>query len=288
MKEKPEIFHTIADMRGAVARWRAAGERIALVPTMGALHAGHISLVEASRAQVPRTQVSRCIVTIFVNPTQFAANEDFGAYPRTLEADVEKLRAAGCDGCFAPDAAEMYPPGFSTKVIPAGPALAGLEDRFRPDHFAGVAQVVAKLLNQAGADSAFFGEKDYQQLAVIRRMAGDLDIPTQIFGVPTLREPDGLAMSSRNVYLSALERQQAVALSHVLRDSGVKIRAGADIATTMASGAEEIAAAGFALDYLEARNAESLAPVATLADGPLRLLVAARLGRTRLIDNMAV
>jgi pantoate--beta-alanine ligase len=280
---QPLIFREISALRRAVAQWRAAGESIALVPTMGALHAGHISLVKASRAHA-----TRCVVSIFVNPTQFAPNEDFSAYPRTFEADLAKLAEIGCDGCFAPTAAEMYPQGFSTQVIPGGPALAGLEDRFRPDHFAGVAQVVAKLLNQAQTDAAFFGEKDFQQLAVIRRMAADLDIPTQIHGVPTLRETDGLAMSSRNVYLSAGERATAVTLSQVLRESAEAIRGGVDIESAVTRAAEKIAAAGFALDYFEARNAESLAPVTSLADGPIRLLVAAKLGKTRLIDNWEV
>jgi pantoate--beta-alanine ligase len=283
MSAKPIVVHKISDMRRAVAQWRAAGEKVALIPTMGALHAGHVSLVEASRAHA-----SRAIVSIFVNPTQFAPNEDFSAYPRTLEADLARLAEAGCDGCFAPVAAEMYPDGFSTKVIPGGPALAGLEDRFRPDHFAGVAQVVAKLLNQAQADCAFFGEKDFQQLAVIRRMAADLDIATKIFGVPTMREADGLAMSSRNVYLSPEERARAATLSRVLRASAEKIVAGTPVGEVMAQGGREIEAAGFVLDYFEARHAESLAPVASRADGPTRLLVAARLGRTRLIDNCAV
>lgn len=281
---QPQIFRTVADMRAAVALWRGQGDKIALIPTMGALHAGHLSLVKFAR----ENGFGRAIVTIFVNPTQFAANEDFGAYPRTFAADVDKLASIGVDGCFAPPPEEMYPPGFCTKVAPAGPALAGLEDRFRPDHFAGVAQVVAKLLNQAQADGACFGEKDFQQLAVIRRMARDLDIPTQIFGVPTMREADGLAMSSRNVYLSAEERRQAVLLSQVLQETAKAMRAGEDIAGLCAAAAQRIGAGGFALDYFEARHAESLAPVAALADGPIRLLVAARLGRTRLIDNMAV
>ena len=278
------ILRTVAEMRAAVALWRGQGEKIALIPTMGALHAGHLSLVEASRAKKCR----RAIVSIFVNPTQFGAGEDFGAYPRTFDADVKKLAEIGADACFAPQPPDMYPPGFSTKIIPGGPALAGLEDRFRPDHFSGVAQVVAKLLNQAQADCAFFGEKDFQQLAVIKQMAGDLDIPTEIFGVPTLREPDGLALSSRNIYLSAQERQQAVLLSQVLRATAEKLRAGEHIAETCADAAEKITAGGFTLDYFEARNAETLAPIATLAEGPARLLLAARLGKTRLIDNMAV
>ncbi len=283
MSSQPIVFPKISDLRRAVAQWRAAGEKVALIPTMGALHAGHISLIEASRGKA-----RRAVVSIFVNPTQFAPNEDFSAYPRTFEADLAKLAEAGCDGCFAPMAAEMYPEGFSTKVIPGGPALAGLEDRFRPDHFAGVAQVVAKLLNQAQADCAFFGEKDFQQLAVIRRMAADLDIPTRIFGAPTLREPDGLAMSSRNVYLSTEQRARAAILSRVLRASAEKIGAGASVGEVVAQAGRDIEAAGFQLDYFEARHAESLAPVRSRAEGPIRLLVAARLGRTRLIDNWAV
>jgi pantoate--beta-alanine ligase len=278
-----DVFRDIASMRRAVENWRAAGETVALVPTMGALHAGHVSLVEASRAHA-----RRCIVSIFVNPTQFAPGEDFGAYPRTFDADLERLASVGADGCFAPVAAEMYPQGFSTRIIPGGPALAGLEDRFRPDHFAGVAQVVAKLLNQARADSAFFGEKDYQQLSVIRRIAADLDIPTRIFGVPTLREPDGLAMSSRNVYLSPEERARAPLLARRLIEAANDISAGAVPDVAAANAAEKLAGVGFAVDYIAARHAETLAPVESAEDGPLRLLAAARLGRTRLIDNLAV
>ncbi len=283
MTDAPQVFRDIASMRAAVAQWRAAGESVALVPTMGALHAGHASLVGAARRQAQRV-----IVSIFVNPTQFAPGEDFDAYPRTLIADLARLAEAGADGCFAPTAREMYPLGFSTQVIPGGPALAGLEDRFRPEHFAGVALVVAKLLNQAQVDSAFFGEKDFQQLAVIRRMAADLDIPTRIFGVPTLREADGLAMSSRNIYLGAEERSRAVVLSQVLRETVAKIAEGDPVEVAVAAAAAKITESGFALDYFEARNAETLASVGSLADGPIRLLVAARLGKTRLIDNITV
>ena len=282
MSEAPHVFRDIDSLRRAVAQWRASGERIALIPTMGALQAGHISLVQAARQQARRT-----IVSIFVNPTQFAPNEDFSAYPRTFDADLAKLAAAGADGCFAPQAGAIYPEGFSTKVIPGGPALAGLEDRFRPDHFPGVALVVAKLLNQAQADCAFFGEKDFQQLAVIRRMAADLDIPTRILGVETLREADGLAMSSRNIYLSAEERARAPLLAKVLRETAAAIRSGGALAEAVAQAAARVSAAGFALDYFEARHAESLAPIASPDEGPVRLLVAARLGKTRLIDNMA-
>jgi pantoate--beta-alanine ligase len=283
MSEAPQIFHDINSLRSAVAQWRASGEKIALVPTMGALHAGHVSLVEAARRKA-----DRIVVSIFVNPTQFAPNEDFDAYPRTFDADLARLAEAGAAGCFAPKAHEIYPEGFSTQIIPGGPALAGLEDRFRPDHFPGVALVVAKLLNQAQADFAFFGEKDFQQLAVIRRMAADLDIPTGIFGVPTLREADGLALSSRNIYLSAAERAQAPLLAQALNETAAAIRSGAPPAQAAAQAAARIGEAGFDVDYLEARHAETLAPIGSLEEGPIRLLVAARLGKTRLIDNRAV
>jgi len=283
MSESPLIFHDIKSLRRAVAQWRDSGEKIALVPTMGALHAGHVSLVEAARKKADRT-----VVSIFVNPTQFAPNEDFAAYPRTLEADLARLAEAGADGCFAPTAREIYPEGFATQVIPGGPALAGLEDRFRPDHFAGVALVVAKLLNQAQADFAFFGEKDFQQLAVIRRMAADLDIPTRIFGVPTLREADGLALSSRNIYLEAEERAQAPLLGRILNETAAAIRSGAAPEEAAAQASAKLGSAGFAVDYLEARQAETLAPIASREEGPIRLLVAARLGKTRLIDNILV
>ena len=283
MSETPRLFRDIASLRRTVMQCRAAGEQIALIPTMGALHAGHISLVQAAREKA-----RRIIVSIFVNPTQFAPNEDFSAYPRTFDADLAKLAEAGADGCFAPQADQIYPQGFSTGVIPGGPALAGLEDRFRPEHFPGVALVVAKLLNQAQADYAFFGEKDFQQLAVIRRIAADLDIATQILGVETLREADGLAMSSRNIYLSAQERAQAPFLAEILRETAAAIRSGAAPAVAAAQGAQRLASAGFVVDYLEARYADSLAPAASREEGPIRLLVAARLGKTRLIDNLAV
>lgn len=283
MSASPKIFRHISDLRRAVAGWRGQNEKIALVPTMGALHAGHLSLVEAAQSKARRV-----IVSIFVNPTQFAPNEDFSAYPRTFEADVEKLALVGADACFAPSPAEIYPEGFATKIIPGGPALAGLEDRFRPDHFAGVAQIVAKLLNMVLADYAFFGEKDFQQLAVIRQMAADLNMFTEIFGAPTLREADGLALSSRNIFLTPDERARAVTLSMALRDSAERIRAGQAVAEVLATAARDIASAGFALDYFEARHAQTLAPATGVDDGPIRLLVAAKIGRTRLIDNWPV
>jgi pantoate--beta-alanine ligase len=249
---------------------------------MGALHAGHVSLVALARARA-----SRVVASIFVNPTQFAPHEDFAKYPRTFEADIEKLASAGCDLVFAPAPAEMYPPGFATTISLEGPAKAGLEDAFRPAHFAGVATIVAKLLIQAAPDVAIFGEKDWQQLAVITRMACDLDLPVEIIGAPTVREADGLAMSSRNVYLNADERAAAPTLHRTLRDCAARIARGEDAAATLAAGRAAIVAAGFALDYLELREAASLAPADGSGEGALRLLVAARIGGTRLIDNIA-
>jgi len=276
------IVRTVAELRQAVSGWRAAGERVALVPTMGALHAGHVSLVELAR-----TKARRVATSIFVNPTQFAPHEDFAKYPRTFEADVAKLAAVGCDLVFAPEPAQMYPDGFATTISLDGPAKAGLEDAVRPTHFAGVATVVAKLLIQAAPDVAVFGEKDYQQLAVIRRMARDLDLPVEIIGAPTMREPDGLAMSSRNVYLSAAERAAAPALHRALLECAARLAKGEAFGAALSEGRAAIERAGFALDYLELRDAGSLAPVTSAAKWPLRLLVAARIGSTRLIDNIA-
>lgn len=274
------LFRTIADMRRQVALWRRAGDSVALVPTMGALHAGHVSLVEAARAET-----RRIIVSIFVNPTQFAANEDFGSYPRGLDADLATL-GGRADAVFAPEAYVMYGQGFATTVSLKGPAEAGLEDRFRPTHFAGVATVVAKLLIQSMPDVAVFGEKDFQQLAVIRQLTLDLDLPTRILGAPTLRESDGLAMSSRNVYLSAHERAIAPALHRVLADGARELAAGVSSANVLGRARRAIEQEGFVPDYLDLRDASTLG--APVAGRPARLLVAARLGRTRLIDNIAV
>jgi pantoate--beta-alanine ligase len=278
---QPLVLNTVADLRRRLALWRGSRETVALVPTMGALHAGHASLARAARARA-----DRCIVSIFVNPTQFAANEDFGSYPRSFAADLERLGIEGVDAVFAPDATQMYPDGFATTISLKGPAEAGLEDRFRPTHFAGVATVVAKLLIQSMPDLAVFGEKDFQQLAVIRRLVRDIDLPVEIQGAPTLREADGLAMSSRNVYLSAEERRTAPLLHRVLSDIATQIASGASADEVLARGREEIELGGFALDYLDLRDAESLG--ATQAGRAARLLVAARIGRTRLIDNIAV
>ena len=276
------ILRSVATLRAQVAQWRKEGLRVAFVPTMGALHDGHLSLVKAGLRDADRV-----VVSIFVNPTQFGPNEDFAAYPRTEEADVAKLEGAGAHAVYAPSVEEMYPTGASTTVIVAG-VSEGLCGTFRPVHFAGVATVVAKLLNQAQPDVALFGEKDYQQLQVIRRLTADLDIPVAIRGVPTLREADGLAMSSRNAYLSPEERATAPALHRVLQEAAVRLRGGAEAEAATRDGIASIVAAGFvSVDYLELRAADDLAPLTRL-DRPARLLVAARLGKARLIDNIPV
>jgi pantoate--beta-alanine ligase len=275
------VVHQLARLRGAIARWRAGGDTIALVPTMGALHAGHLSLVRRARRRADRV-----VVSIFVNPAQFGPREDFAAYPRTFAADVKALREAQADLVWAPTVAEMYPDDFAVQVVPEGPAAVGLEDATRPHFFAGVATVVAKLLLQCRPDVAVFGEKDYQQLRVVAAMARDLDLPVKIVGAPTVREADGLAMASRNVYLTPDERAVAPALYRVLKLCAEKIAAGRPIAAILAEGREALERAGFRLDYLEARDAETLRRPAK--GRPLRLLAAATLGRTRLIDNVAV
>ena len=274
--------HTVAALRAQIQQWRAAGDRIALVPTMGALHAGHVALMNAARERAERV-----IVTIFVNPTQFAPTEDLSRYPRTLDADLAKAEAAAVDVAFVPDVGQMYPEGFCTTISLAGPAL-DLETAFRPTHFAGVATVVAKLLLQALPDFALFGEKDYQQLQVVTRLARDLDLPVQIVGVPTVREPDGLAMSSRNVYLSPSDRATATILYRALSEAAGLIARNGKVNAAVEEARAAVCAAGFQLDYLEARHAETLAPVNGPDEGPIRLLVAARIGATRLIDNVSV
>jgi pantoate--beta-alanine ligase len=278
-----EIARDIASLRARVADWHAAGLRVALVPTMGALHEGHLSLVAEAKQHADRV-----VMSIFVNPAQFAPNEDFAAYPRTFEKDVEAFAVSGGDLVFAPEVVEVYPPDFVTAITLRGPATAGLEDKFRPDHFAGVATVVAKLLIMSKPDVALFGEKDYQQLAVIRQMARDLNLESRIIGVPTVRGRDGLALSSRNVYLTAEERARAPLLHGALERCRAAILAGDDIAAAVKRAEGTLSVMDFAVDYLEARHAETLAPVRSLSDGPIRLLAAARLGTTRLIDNIAV
>jgi pantoate--beta-alanine ligase len=283
MANRPRVLRTVPSLRRAVEPFSAAGERLALVPTMGALHAGHMALVREARRRARRVAVS-----IFVNPTQFAPHEDYSSYPRRIESDIGTLAEAKVDLVWAPSAEVMYPERFATRIEPAGAAKAGLEDSFRPHFFGGVATVVAKLFLQVAPDLALFGEKDYQQLRMITQMAKDLDLPLKIVGVPTVREKGGLALSSRNGYLSAAERGVAPTLYRVLRQSAASIKKGEPISAALETGRAEITRAGFALDYLEARDALTLAPVSSRKDGPIRLLVAAKLGTTRLIDNVAV
>jgi pantoate--beta-alanine ligase len=278
-----ELARTIAELRGHLARWRKSGERIGLAPTMGALHDGHLALVKAARAGGDRV-----VVSIFVNPRQFAPNEDLASYPRREAADLALLRIAGADLAFLPDAGEIYPPGFATTVQVGGPA-EGLCGARRAGHFDGVATVVAKLLIQTLPDAAYFGEKDYQQLIVVRRLVHDLDIPVRIVGVPTVREPDGLALSSRNAYLTPAERRVAPTLARVLREIAAALaRDRAAVADRLARGRRTLEGAGFAVEYLEIREAETLTTVTARLTAPARVFAAVRLGRTRLIDNMPI
>lgn len=277
----PQIASSLTELRAAVRGFRAAGETLALVPTMGALHDGHIALVRQAQALA-----SRVAVSIFVNPTQFAPNEDFSRYPRTFDADVEKLRQVGADLVYAPGPEDMYPSGFCTQITLAGPAL-GLETDFRPHFFSGVAIVVAKLLTQSGADHAVFGEKDYQQLRVVTQMARDLNLPVQIVPGPTVREADGLALSSRNRYLSPDDRATAPVIYQALTAAAAAIRAGSAPTAAAHEAAETISRAGLRVDYVAARNADTLAELSTTGE-PIRLLAAAWLGSTRLIDNIGV
>ncbi len=283
MGKRPTVVHTVSALRRAMEPFHRAKQRVALVPTMGALHRGHLALIAKAHARAHRV-----VVSIFVNPAQFAAHEDFASYPRRLAADIAALAEAKADLVWAPSAQVMYPEGFATKLAPEGAALAGLEDKFRPHFFGGVATVVAKLFTQVSPDLALFGEKDYQQLRVITQMAKDLDLPVKVVGVPTVREKDGLALSSRNVYLRAGERSVAPALYRVLKGAAAHIQNGDAIAHVLDVARIEIEVAGFKLDYLEARHALTLEPIASREDGPLRLLVAARIGKTRLIDNLGV
>jgi pantoate--beta-alanine ligase len=278
-----DIARTIADLRRHVAPWRKAGERVGLVPTMGALHAGHLALVRAARSECDRV-----VASIFVNPKQFAPSEDLASYPRRETADLDVLRAAGVDLVFVPTTAEIYPPDFSTIVQVSG-LTEGLCGAHRAGHFDGVATVVTKLLIQSLPDAAYFGEKDYQQLMVVRRLARDLDIPVRIAGVPTIREPDGLALSSRNAYLSQEERRIAPGLARVLQSLAAALaRQPAGVAGEIARSVAELENAGFAVEYLEVRDTENLAPVVTEVTAPARVFAAVHLGRTRLIDNMPI
>lgn len=274
------IVRTVADLRAQVSAWKSQGLRVALVPTMGALHDGHLTLVRRGRERADRV-----IATVFVNPTQFGPNEDFARYPRDEAGDAAKLASAGCDLLFAPTVEVMYPAGFST-AIDVGPVTRRWEGAFRPGHFQGVATVVTKLLLQAGADVACFGEKDYQQLCTIRQLVRDLDIPVAIDGVPTVREADGLALSSRNAYLSADQRQVAGQLNRIMRDAVARL-ATEPPAGVLEQATAAILAAGFtAVDYLAFVDAATLEPLDQPGRG--RLICTARLGSVRLLDNMPV
>jgi pantoate--beta-alanine ligase len=283
MAKRPLIARTVSSLRNALEPRRNTGGRIALVPTMGALHRGHLALVAEARRRAKFV-----VVSIFVNPTQFAPNEDYGSYPRRFSTDIAELAKAKVDLVWAPSPAVMYPQSFATRIAPQGAALAGLEDKFRPHFFGGVATVVAKLFTQVSPDFALFGQKDYQQLRVVTQMAKDLDLAVKVVGLATVREKDGLARSSRNVYLSESERRAAPLLYRVLKAGAARIKSGEPIEMVIEEGRAEITRAGFALDYLEARHALTLTPVVSRRDGPIRLLVAAKIGKTRLIDNLAV
>jgi pantoate--beta-alanine ligase len=274
---------SVADLRAQVASWRAGGLTVGFVPTMGALHEGHLSLVRTAK-----TRADRVVASIFVNPKQFAPTEDLDRYPRQEAKDAELLASAGCDLLFLPTPEAMYPPGFATAVLVEGPSQ-GLETDFRPGFFAGVATVVAKLLVQVGADIAVFGEKDYQQLLVVRRLVADLDLPVEIVAGPTVREVDGLAMSSRNAYLGVEERSIAASMSRILTAAAREARAGHPVDAVERTAAAGLLEAGFrSVDYVAVRDAETLAPFAGVVDRPARVLAAAWLGSTRLIDNIAV
>jgi pantoate--beta-alanine ligase len=283
MSRSPMVVRTVPALRRALDGFAAKKATTALVPTMGALHDGHVSLV-----RLAKRRAARVVVSIFVNPAQFAPTEDFSSYPRTWQTDLAKLKAEKVDLIWHPAVNTMYPDGFATRILTEGPATAGLEDRFRPHFFGGVTTVVGKLFTQVRPDFAIFGEKDFQQLRVVARMARDLDLGVRVVGSRTVRERDGLAMSSRNVYLSPDQRRAAPILYRALKQSAERLRAGGDIESAMAAGTELIAGAGFGLDYFEVRHAETLAKLASRNDGPMRILVAAKIGTTRLIDNIAV
>ena len=279
---KIKVVRTIPSLRRTIASWRDAGQKIALVPTMGALHAGHLKL-----AKQAAELADHVVASIFVNPKQFGRGEDLSRYPRNEEGDIALLQSAGVDLVFAPTPEDIYPDGFATTIQIDGPAKAGLEDRFRPQFFDGVATVVAKLLIAADTDYAMFGEKDYQQLQVVKQLVRDLDLRTEIRGIATEREVDGLAMSSRNRYLSKLERQQATAIFKSLSQAALKIRVGAKPQSATRAASRSLTTLGFKVDYVVARNAETLS-IPKHEGEPLRLLAAAWLGKTRLIDNIAV
>jgi pantoate--beta-alanine ligase len=283
MAESLAVCRTVAELRARIAAWRKADETVAIVPTMGALHDGHLQLVRRAKADCRRV-----LVTIFVNPTQFGPNEDLAAYPRDEAGDRDKLALLGVDLLFAPDVEEMYPPGFAT-MVSVGGLTEHLCGPFRPGHFAGVATVVTKLLLQALPDAAYFGEKDFQQLQVIRRLTRDLDVPTRIIGVPTVRDANGLALSSRNRYLISGERAMAIALPRTLETMARRLaKSHAEVADAIAWGRQQLEAAGFTkIDYVEVCDAETLQPVTEIT-GACRVFAAAWIGRTRLIDNMPI
>lgn len=283
MSRLPMIVRTLPSLRRGLDSLRMNKATIALVPTMGALHDGHVSLVRQAQRRARRV-----VVSIFVNPAQFGPHEDFASYPRTWKADVARLATEKVDLIWNPDVKTMYPDGFATKILTEGPASAGLEDRFRPQFFGGVTTVVGKLFTQTRPDIALFGEKDFQQLKVVTRMAGDLDLGVKVIGARTVRERDGLALSSRNVYLSPEQRQAAPALFRAMRETAKRLRGGDDIGAATAGGAKLVSDAGFTLDYFEVRHADTLAPIASAKDRPMRILVAATIGNTRLIDNLGV
>jgi pantoate--beta-alanine ligase len=276
------VVRELTALRAQTKAWRGAGDGIALVPTMGALHRGHLELVRLAAARCPRT-----VVSIFVNPAQFAPHEDFERYPRDEAGDLAKLASVGCNLVWAPDRGAMYPEDFATRILPSG-AAEGLESDFRPHFFGGVATVCCKLFTQVAPDIAVFGEKDYQQLIVVRQMVRDLNLPLEIVAMPTVREADGLAMSSRNAYLSPDERRLAPMLYRVIGEVAGAAAEGGIVAAAVAQGRADLEAAGFKVDYLEVRDAETLRPVAASAQRPLRVLAAAWLGKTRLIDNVGV
>src|SRR5258708_14821800 len=264
MSRKPLIVRTVPVLRRAVDNLRARKATVALVPTMGALHDGHVSLV-----RLAKRRATKVIVSIFVNPTQFAPTEDFGSYPRTWDADLAKLSAENVDLIWHPDVKAMYPNGFATRIVPEGPATVGLEDRFRPHFFGGVATVVGKLFTQCRPDVAIFGEKDFQQLRVVTRMAGDLDLGVKVIGSKTGPARHGPAMSSPNAHCSPDRRRVAPELYRAMKESAQALPAGEDFKAAMAGGAALVTGAGFALDYFEVRHAETLAPIASLTDGPM-------------------
>ena len=282
MHDQLDIIDRLTELSVRVERWRQRNETIALVPTMGALHKGHLSLVELAQRSADKV-----IVSIFVNPKQFGEGEDLDTYPRDLAGDVGLLAKTGADLVYAPTAKQIYPDGFSTKISVTG-LSSGLCGASRPQFFDGIATVVTKLLLHCRPDMAIFGEKDYQQLLVIRRLARDLDLPVEIVGGPIIRESDGLALSSRNIYLSPAERRTAPLLHKSLMEAAQRLVEGQEMSAVFAKISARLSKAGFQLDYFELRDAQTLAPAERFHEAPLRLLIAAQLGRTRLIDNIAV